>query len=384
MAKKKPTQQVVRIQKQEGKPLSPSQQAFNKLTARVQKLKELMEKDKNRLENLYRTYMERIPALDETMANRKLEMAAELSLAADRWKFTEHQLSMIRFAIVTLCDSAFQVVEPTAEQQDIYNRWTGGNYEQEVAEEQQDIADFFSDQFKDMFDIDVDFSKFDTKDPESFAKFQAEMADRFAQKQEAYRAHELGGKKTKTKKALEREARERETEKLRQKSVRSIYLSLVKVLHPDRAKDEDDRLEKEERIKQVTKAYQENDLPALLMYESQWMADVSGELADLPEEKLNLYIASLREQAKELESARWIQKRDPKYGPIFDLTRMPEKQALALLVDEAEYKRRMISDMETDLHLLLHKPRKTSVIELATAIASSQQAVDYGFFNDNW
>ena len=113
------------------------------------------------------------------------------------------------------------------------------------------------------------------------------------------------------------------------------------------------------------------------------MADVTGNLADLPEEKLKLYIASLREQVKELESARWMQKRDPKYGPIFDLTRMPEKQALALLVDEAEYKRRMISDMETDLHLLLHKPRKALVIELATAIASSQQAVDYGFFNDD-
>lgn len=64
------------------------------------------------------------------------------------------------------------------------------------------------------------------------------------------------------------------------KSIRGIYLELVKELHPDKEADETQRLLKEERMKQLTKAYQEKDLASLLRMQINWLEESAKEPID--------------------------------------------------------------------------------------------------------
>jgi len=59
------------------------------------------------------------------------------------------------------------------------------------------------------------------------------------------------------------------------RSVRELFRSLARALHPDRARHEDDRLRRTEVMKQVTRAYQEGDLARLIELEAAWRTESS-------------------------------------------------------------------------------------------------------------
>lgn len=375
--------QLVYIPKTEKKPLTKAQETFNRLNKRVAKLKELMEKDKLRLESILTVFRREITPLDQRTAEVRMSMAMKLSELADRWKLSPRQFEDMQIAIVCLFDQAFQVIEPDQAQQDVYNRWSGSNYAEEIEEEKTEMADFMSKQFKDMFGVEVDFRQFED-DPEAFARFQAEMQDKFGEEGHFGQSDPFQASRKKTKKALEREAREKKAAEQQRKSLRGIYMSLVKLLHPDRAKDDKERLEKEEAIKMVTKAYEEKDLPSLLRMEMQWLADATENLEKLSDEKLGWYNASLREQVRELEAARFLLKRDPRYEPISRYIDMNEKAALRQIYEETLSKREMLAAMESDLDRFDKKPLKQEVVGLATVISSLMQQQLYDPFDDVW
>lgn len=86
------------------------------------------------------------------------------------------------------------------------------------------------------------------------------------------------------------------------KSMRTIYMELAKELHPDREQDEALRAVKEEKMKQLTEAYQKKDLAALLTMQVSWLEETvkiaPGELSD---EILKGYNKILKTQLKKLE-----------------------------------------------------------------------------------
>lgn len=378
MATKLPGNDIVLIGGKQDKPLTKSQQAFNRLTQRVAKLKELLDKDSMRLDNLLRYYHKRIPVISKRFAERQLEMAQLLSDATDRWKFAQNQLEDIRMAILALCDAAFRAIEPTEAQQAVYDRWSETSYQEEIVEQEQGMADAFSAGFKEMFGVDVDFGKL-KDDPDGFASFQAEMEEKIAGG--AFDGR-FGAPRKKTKKQLEREEREKAAAQQQQKSIRGVYVSLAKVLHPDRAVDEDDRLEKEELMKQVTKAYEEKDLPTLLRLETQWLSNTAHNLQQLLDDKLKFYVAALREQVQELESARFRLTRDPRFEDIYPWIRMAEKPAMRDMDREVGKLKSGLTDMERDLHGLRKTGKKKDFSAFAAMIAMMYQEDYYDPFDE--
>ena len=97
------------------------------------------------------------------------------------------------------------------------------------------------------------------------------------------------------------------------KNLRSVYLSLAKILHPDSETDADLKLEKEEIMKQVTKAYEDKDIITLLVIETQWLKNTEERLANIKEDVAAIYIQLLKEQAKKLRQ----QKSELRYHPRF-------------------------------------------------------------------
>ncbi len=117
----------------------------------------------------------------------------------------------------------------------------------------------------------------------------------------------------KTKKQLEKEAREKEIEELKGKSLSTIYKSLAKILHPDLEQDAVKKLQKEEWMKKLTVAYEKKDLKTLLEIELEWAKGETDRIQSLTRDKLDLYNEMLRSQVQEMELQAATVYNDNKY-----------------------------------------------------------------------
>lgn len=110
----------------------------------------------------------------------------------------------------------------------------------------------------------------------------------------------------KSQKQLDREQekilREQEKENLRNKSLKSIYIGLAKLLHPDRHLEEEEKLKNEELMKKVTVAYNNKDVFTLLKLEMEFIKKEEKTIENLPETTIIIYNEFLQEQIREIES----------------------------------------------------------------------------------
>lgn len=120
-----------------------------------------------------------------------------------------------------------------------------------------------------------------------------------AQEQEGRKEWEEPKRKKKmTQAELKRKMQEEQT----QKSIRAIYMELVKELHPDREQDEEVRAIKEEQMKQLTEAYKKKDLSALLTMQITWLQEsVKVNPSELSDLVLKGYNKVLKTQLAKLE-----------------------------------------------------------------------------------
>lgn len=105
----------------------------------------------------------------------------------------------------------------------------------------------------------------------------------------------------KEKKLSKRELKQKLQEEQTMKSIRGIYIELVKALHPDKELDEKMRQLKEERMKQLTKAYQAKDLALLLRMQIEWLEESSVSPETQTDDVLKRYNKLLRSQLQRLE-----------------------------------------------------------------------------------
>jgi len=93
-------------------------------------------------------------------------------------------------------------------------------------------------------------------------------------------------------------------EQKQSKSVRSVYLELVKAFHPDRELDEQEKDRKTEIMGRVTEAYRSNDLLLLLNLQMEYNHIDQGKLDLLADEQLLYYNRVLKQQVTELEKQK--------------------------------------------------------------------------------
>lgn len=119
------------------------------------------------------------------------------------------------------------------------------------------------------------------------------------------------------------------------KSIREIYIELVKALHPDKEMDESARQLKEERMKQLTEAYQAKDLAALLGMQINWLEESSKHPGLETNEVLKRYNKVLGSQVERLENeyALLCSAPFPGVGGIYAVSR---KYPLSQLRDQLE------------------------------------------------
>ena len=357
VAYQKPVTEL-RIQKQRDRKLSKNQQDFNRLTKKITTLQNKIATEKEKLEFLLKTYSESILVLDTKIAGKQIELAKKIDKSTETIKYGPRQIENVGKTIVYLCNDAFYTIEPDKKTQDLYDKWAENTYEEEIQAQEEENLNMMSDMFSFMTGMDVDFSKFKDAPEEEFENLKNEFEAEFEERQAFF--NNPGGEKKKTKKQLEKELNEKKEQASKLKSIRNIYLSLAKVLHPDKENDDAEKLKKEDLMKKVTEAYGKKDLPALLKLEMEWVASESNNIQNLGDEKLKLYIMSLKEQVRELEEEFYQLEYDPRYESISDISCYTKNQGVKQIDNLKGMRKQRIESIDFYLNAFsLDNPKKS-------------------------
>ena len=123
------------------------------------------------------------------------------------------------------------------------------------------------------------------------------------EKQERIKA-ELRAEKVKAHQEEAKQARQILQKQKTTKSVRKVYMDLVKAFHPDLETDEAEKLRKTEIMQRVTQTYQENNLLELLKLQIEFERIDQDHLENMGKEQLTYYNLVLKEQVEELEKEK--------------------------------------------------------------------------------
>jgi hypothetical protein len=305
------------VKKKDKVPLSRGQTTFNRLIKKVEKLrKDIDGLHKDLDAALARHTLKVAPAEAET-TRLHVELIDLLYPYYTKTKALSAKERRTLGAIISeLLDDVIGCDEEALERhKKMYKKLNGEHYDEVVSQDMEMFREGINEMFA-AHGLDLDLGDLDFSDDEAVARKMHELREKFQAEQE--RMQNQPPKRKKTKRQLEMEARAEEMEKARNLSLSTMYKQLARTLHPDLEPDEALRAEKEELMKQLTVAYEAQDLHTLLKLEAQWMSRNSGNIQALTEQKLAIYNAVLKEQIEELEVEYHRTMGHPRYEPLMD------------------------------------------------------------------
>ena len=310
-----------------GKPLTKSQDRFNALTQNIENLEKRLAEKETFLENLLHYFSKKIHPLIEVDARNKIKIAflvEEKMLSVKLSRIAQNQAEEL---IVFLLRNAFISVEPNKDEIALYNRFSEVSYEEEKTEELQrtkaEMQSMLAQQ-----GIAIDLTNVDIEDEIVMARLRREIQDKLQIKEKEIDAETTDAQdKKKTKKEKYRDALNKIKEQVQSKSLKSIYISLSKALHPDTESNVELKHQKAELMKKVTVAYQEKNFTELLALEMEWIYQTTKHLQALSEDKLQLYIDILLDRENELQEEMEKLERDPKFYQVRRFANLNEKSA---------------------------------------------------------
>lgn len=103
-------------------------------------------------------------------------------------------------------------------------------------------------------------------------------------------------------KQLKQQEKREQAAKMAVQSLKTVYLKITAMIHPDREPDEVKKLEKTELLQQVNEAYAEQDLFYLLKFQLQLETNKGLSSRALSSEQVKFYQLSLEAQSQNLQS----------------------------------------------------------------------------------
>ncbi len=292
--------------------LTKAQKEFNRLTKKIAE----MQADANGFEQAVNKMQQRIAQdlapLMRQHEERRADLVRLLDRAYESGKYGSRERKKLEHIILDMAQELI-AEEGMNDLKLIYDKYADEPYDEMDAEADEATAALARQVLSQMFGIDIP-DDVDVSTPE---KMQAYLAERMEQQEadDAERKRQSAAhraQKPKTAKQIEREQKKAEKDQKRAeeeakttKSVREVYLDLVKAFHPDREPDETERLRKTEIMQRVTAAYERNDLLGLLQLQLELERIDQDHLETIAEEKLQHFNKILRKQAAELNELLW-------------------------------------------------------------------------------
>jgi hypothetical protein len=256
--------------------LSKVEKEFNRQIKKIHKIREQIAFIKSQEQLFQQKYVPILVELDKV----RLELHIEILEILDN-HFLNSPLSKKEKKILEMdiLERVSDLMENSSDERliEIYNRYAPKTYEEELREKED-----WMNSWAELFGVDIEKIKSGEFNPEDF-----------------YRQN-----RKKTPKQLEKEAQLALEAKNLSKSVKTIYTSLVKNLHPDLEQDEAKKAEKTELMTTLTNAYEQKDIFTLLQMHITHLQDSGQMLEGAVEEQINLYNKQLKTQIKELEQEK--------------------------------------------------------------------------------
>jgi hypothetical protein len=335
------------ISKSKNKILSKEEIAFNKFSQQIESLRKQIENDQKKFDKLSNYFSASVTPAQTSLGNDLILFVKALYAIYKDGKLSKVNQKKVKGVILSNLNNAFQYIIPTDEIKSIYDDLSPTTLDEESAEELNLIKKMMEGMFQSEFGMNVDLSDTEMNE-ESMARKIAEMKKQYESEQEERNKNHA--KRKKSKKEIELEIKNKQAEDLQKKNIRSIYLSLAKMLHPDLETDESLKFDREELMKKVTAAYQEKDLHTLLKLEIEIIHKQSENLDHLTDEKLKFLNSALKEQVIELKDELTLLRSHPRYQNIADYMHQPEDRALrsidAMINSLVSLQKVIVSDTE--------------------------------------
>jgi hypothetical protein len=354
----------IKIAAGQNKKLSKNQITFNRLTKRIEQLQGIIQTETAKLETLLKIYLAEILEKKRLLADNRLMVAKALGASTKKIKFGKRQYEDVRTVILDLCEEAFVEIEPDKETEAFYDAWAETSYVEEAQSQTDAMKREIADHARTAFGINIDPDEIEDT-PEGFARFARRLQDEFENKENEQSRRNSSRKKSK--KQLERDGLRKQEEAQTLKSMRSIYLSLAKALHPDTITDPEEKTRKEELMKKVTAAYSDRDLSMLLKLEMEWVRTEGRSLDTLPDDQLKLYIASLKVQVEALEQERDVLYMSPRFAGVSEFARFPESSAKQQIRKAAQDYQRAIGGLKDLMTVFSKTVQKKEIINFVQA-----------------
>ena len=301
------------ISKSTNKKLSKNQDAFNKLTKRIEKLQKDIEKKQSQLDLALKIYGTDIYTTKQLVTQYRREFVVLLWANFNTKKLAKNDQQNLKQIIrehlqIYLIELA---TEPDEEIKKIFNILESSSYDERLTLEKETAKQRM---LADLKQMKADLRNIDINDEEALLNKYYEARHKIFNEQSANNnGPQQTNNKNKSAKQLEAERIQQEIDSIQQKNIGTIYKQLAKLFHPDLEQDIERKAEKEILMQQLTAAYEAKNLHALLTLELKWIHKENEHLESLSEEKLAVYLQILKEQAQQLEE----EKREIIYRPNY-------------------------------------------------------------------
>lgn len=295
------------IQQKEKAALSKLQQQFNTKVKQIDKLKaDLAERQRILDEIRVRVQNEIHPLVDELVQKRVayVKMLDQMyQLDFFRKKEKEKLGNLIEELSYSLAQN-FGVEE----MKEYFDKYADISFDEEEKLAEAEAKEMTQNMLKNMLGLDVDL-----KDLDDLDTLQEKMEQKIWADKEKKEAQQQKRQKSKAQLAKEEKAKA-ELQNI-SKATRRLYTELVKLLHPDKELDLTAKAWKEEAMKQVTIAYNQDDFFGLLRLQMEFLHEQELHLDRIPEDQLKYYVKLLNEQMMELQE----EQSSYSYGPDGEL-----------------------------------------------------------------
>ena len=347
-----PKPQGLTISKAGKQKLSKSQEAFNKLTQKIEKLQKDIEKKQLQFDLALKMYGNELYPAQLRILQTRHKLITILWDIYKSHKLAKTDQRHLKNVLQYHLQEYFSLTEtePDTILQSIFSEIEGIDYDKMMQDEKENETA----RMQDMFDkLDINIADIDIDDEAAMAAKLTEAKQKMAGMKERNdeRDRLRQAKKKKTSKQIESEKMQKAIEEMKQKNISTIYKQLAKLFHPDLEQDTERKIEKEILMKELVAAYEAKNLHALLSLELKWIHKETDHLESLTEEKLAIYLQILREQANGLEYQKIRIFQQPQYATLvnlfgFSAQRYPVEIVRRAVINAAEIAQNFESDIK--------------------------------------
>ncbi len=347
--KKVPASKGLAISTQGERPLTKKQKEFNKLVKKIESLRKELDATGKMLNSCLQFYSGYIHPLEQEVVTLRTScIKMFFPFYKDKLRLSKKEKEVLGEIISLGIDDIMRLSpkELDDEMKAIFRSVNGITYEQAKRDSFEEMKDEMTEMFDEM-GVEINLNDFDAgMTEEEMMRKMKEIQDNLEKEAEILEEKEANRKKTK--KQQEKEDRAKQVEEARKKNIGSIFKQLAKVFHPDLEKDETQKVLKEDLMKQLTVAYEKNDLHALLKLEIEWIQKEENDITKLTDDKLGIYNEVLKQQVEEMLENIDMLEDHPRYMPLKHFTDCPSDLTLNDLAGERTQLQEFVESLRQD------------------------------------